>query len=447
MAMAAWLAVVLTAAAQSDSTPPQAAPSPSAETLANTNEESQQPDIPEAQEPERTVPAPILVPKPSAGPPAAQPPPVSQPAKPPERWPLMRAIQGSWLGVGLEDERTQVYGWVQGSFTASTDRVDQLPYGMNYRANQFLLQQNWLRIDRPVVTSDTREPTFGFRSDWLVPGSDWFFTQSRGIFSGQLTANHGRPVLYGFDPVEFYAEAYFPTVARGLDIKVGRFFTQFGVEVIPAPDNVLISRTYAFIVNPFTQTGILTTTKLSEAVSVQVGMVLGNDTFFGPTANLTFIGSVKWVSADQRDSLLLNVVMDKGRFDRRHNFHNPEILDVIATHKINPQMAYAFEAFYGFTNDVPDIGTANWLHLVHFLTYNFTERMSGGTRLEFFDDFQGQRTGFPGLYVAPATVVIFRPVRWLQFRQEVRFDYNTQRAPFEGKHGLFTATSDCIVRW
>jgi hypothetical protein len=41
----------------------------------------------------------------------------------------------------------------------------------------------------------------------------------------------------------------------------------------------------------------------------------------------------------------------------------------------------------------------------------------------------------------------YRPVKWLQLRQEVRYDYHTQTAPFEGKHGLFTAASDVILRW
>ncbi len=445
----AWLGMVLSAGAQPDSAPapPVSAPSVSAEAVDGDTEESQPPEDAGTPGPARAVPAPILVPTPTAGPAAAQPTPVSQAIKAPERWPFMRTVQGTWLGAGLEDQRTQVYGWTQGNFTASTDQRDQLPYGMNYKANQFLLEQNWLRIDRPVVTSGTSEPSFGFRSDWILPGSDYFFTLPRGLFNGQLTASNGGPNLYGIDPVEFYAEAYFPSVARGMDVKVGRFFSQFGVEQIPAPDNPLVSHAYAFIYNPFTQTGILTTTKLSETVSVQAGLVLGNDNFFGPTDTPTFIGSVKGVSPDLRNSLLLNVIIDKGRFDQEHNFHNPEILDLIATHKINPNLVYTFESLYGFTNNVPDIGTANWLHLVNYLTYNFTERFNGATRLELFDDFQGQRTGFAGLYVAPATVLTFRPVKWLQLRQEVRYDYHTETAPFEGKHGLFTATSDCILRW
>jgi hypothetical protein len=446
----AWLGMALVVWAQSDVTPlvPASAPPTviSSKAESDPSEESQAPDA-SGLDTNRSVPAPILVPLPSAGPPAAQPPPVTLGGLAPQRWPLMHWLQGTWAGAGLDDQRMQVYGWTQGNFTASTDRDSNLPLGMNYKANQFLLEQNWLRIDRTVVNKGTSEPTFGFRSDWILPGSDYFFTLPRGLFNSQLTANHGQPNLYGIDPVQFFVEAYFPTVAQGMDVKVGRFFTQFGVEQISAPDNALVSHAYTFIYNPFTQTGILTTTKLNESVSVQAGLVVGNDNFSGATLNPTFIGSIKWVRFDQRDSLLFNVIADKGRFDQKNNFHNPEILDLVATHKINTNLLYSFEGLYGFTNNVPDIGTANWMSIIHYLTYNFTEQVNGATRLEFFDDFQGQRTGFKGLYTALAAMLAYRPVKWLQLRQELRYDYHSDTAPFEGKHGLLTATSDFILRW
>ena len=426
--------------------PGQTLPQVQPEQTLEAAEESQPPDL-SSVGPERVEPAPILVPLPSASQPPAQPPSVSLALPAPTRWPFMRAVQGTWLGTSLEDERIQIYGWTQESFTASTDRESNLPLGFNYKANQFLLQQNWLRIDRAIVTKGTSTPSFGFRSDWILPGSDYFFTLPRGLFNGQLTADHGGPNLYGIDPVEFYVEAYFPTIAQGMDVKIGRFFSLFGVESIPAVDNPFISHAYAFIYNPFTQTGIVTTTKWSDSLSTQAGLVMGNDNVALATAYPTFIGNIKWVSANQRDSLLLNVIVDRGRYDQVHQFHNPEIVDLIWTHKINTSMVYTFEALYGFTNNVPNIGTANWLHLVHYFIYNVTEQVNTGARLELFDDFQGQRTSFPGLYLAPAAVIGYRPFKWLQFRQEIRYDYNIQSAPFEGKHGLFTAASDCILRW
>ena len=78
---------------------------------------------------------------------------------------------------------------------------------------------------------------------------------------------------------------------------------------------------------------------------------------------------------------------------------------------------------------------------------NFTPRLSGTTRLEFFDDAQGERTGFPGLYTALTSGLSFKPRKDVNFRPELRYDYNEESRLFEDRHGLFTATADGILRW
>src|SRR5437879_3759841 len=101
----------------------------------------------------------------------------------------------------------------------------------------------------------------------------------------------------------------------------------------------------------------------------------------------TFIGSVKWAPPDGRDSVLFSVISGSGRFNQARNFHNPEIFDLVYTHKCNAQLNYNFESLYGFTTNVPDIGFANWFGVLNYLTCQFGPRWSGTTRLEFFDDF------------------------------------------------------------
>ncbi len=385
--------------------------------------------------------APVLSPAPAPQAPAR---PAPAPA---DRWPLMRELQGTLPGALLDDNRLRVLGWTDVSFTASSAAHEQLPMGFNYRANDFLLQQNWLRFERTVVTSGTTEPTFGFRSDTILPGSDYRFTLPRGIFNGQLTADNGEPARYGFDPIQFYGEAFFPTVARGLDVKVGRFFAQYGVESNDAVSNALASHAYTFIYDPFTHTGVLTTTKLTDAWSVQGGLVLGSDVFIDPSDELTFIGSVKWAPPDGRNSVLFSVIVGPGRFNAGRNFNNPNVFDLVYTHQFGARLAYNYETLVGYQTRVPDVGTAHWFGVLNYLTYTFTPRLSGTVRSEFFDDEQGQRTGFAGLYSTLTAGVSFRPRPSLILRPEVRYDYNGESRPFEDRHGLFTATADVILRW
>jgi hypothetical protein len=201
------------------------------------------------------------------------------------------------------------------------------------------------------------------------------------------------------------------------------------------------------IYDPFTHTGLLGTLKLTDAWTVQSGLVLGSDIFIDPADEATYIGSVKWTQPDQRNTAQFAVILGPGRFNEGRNFINPEIFDLVVTHQFNPQLTYNFEGLYGFTTRVPDTGFANWFGVVNYLTYTLTPRLSATTRLEFFDDAQGQRTGFRGLYSALTAGVSFRPLKAVIFRPEVRYDSNNESRPFENKHDLFTATADVIVRW
>jgi len=365
----------------------------------------------------------------------------------PDRWLLMKELQGTWQGAMLDESRTAIYGWADIGATVGTAGSNNLPLGFNFRDNNVSLQQNWVRIERTVVTSSTTEPTFGFRLDTILPGTDYRFTTARGLFNSQLTADNGKPEIYGIDPVQFYVEAYFPTIASGLDVKVGRFYAQFGVESIEAPGNALFSHSYTFLDNPFTQTGVLAMAQLTTAWSVQAGLVMGEDLFFSPGGQPTFIGDVKWAQPDGRDSVTLSTILDSARFDQRHQVNNLDILDLVITHKLNGRLAYSFESLAGYQTCIPDIGTTTWFGAVNYLTYDFAADMSGTARLEFWDDPNGQRTGSPGLYTALTGGLNFHPSKAVIFRPELRYDYNDESRPFEGQHGLFTAAVDLIIRW
>jgi hypothetical protein len=373
--------------------------------------------------------------------------PAPPPAPAPDRWALMKVLQGTWPGALLDDNRMQIVGWTDMSYTASSAAHDNLPMGFNYLANQFALQQNWLRVEQTVVTSGTTEPTWGFRWDTILPGTDYRFTTARGLLDSQLTANHGQPNTYGIDPIEFYAHAYFPTVGRGLDVKVGRIFCQYGVESNAAVDNALGSRAYTFIYDPFTHTGAMGTLQLTDVWSVQAGIVLGSDVFIDPASEPTAMGSIKWVRPGGRDTVLLSFIANAGRFNRQEQFNNPNILDLVYTHQFNPRLVWNLESLVGYEDHVPDIGTAHWFGVLNYVTYNFTSWLSGTTRLEFFDDVEGQRTGHEGLYTALTLGLAFKPCPSVILRPEVRYDYNGESRPFEGRHGLFTTALDVIVRW
>ncbi|MGE3805035.1 MAG: outer membrane beta-barrel protein, partial [Gemmataceae bacterium] len=150
-------------------------------------------------------------------------------ATPPERWWLMRSLQGTWMGAALDNNRLSISGWTEASYNLSTADVSNSPVVWDDRANRFLLQQHWIRIERNVVTSDTAEPSWGFRFDTLI-GSDYRFSIPRGLLNGQLANSDGvTQNLYGVDLIQHYVNAYFPNVFKGLEVRVGRLWTPWGV--------------------------------------------------------------------------------------------------------------------------------------------------------------------------------------------------------------------------
>jgi hypothetical protein len=317
--------------------------------------------------------------------------------------------------------------------------------GFNFQANTFQIEQNWVRIERKVDESATT-PTWGFLIDTIMPGTDYRFTVARGLLSSQLTADHGSPNLYGFDPVQFYSEWYLPDVGRGLDLKLGRFFAPFGVESIDTVLNPFASRSYTFIYNPFTNTGLLSTLKLSEEWTVQNGVVTGSDVFIDRAATPTYVGSVKWEPVDEHASEEFAVILGCGRYNRAQNFNNPQIFDLVLTYKLDPKLTWTGEALYGFQTNVPGIDFANWFGVVNYLGYQFDKKWTADARFEVFDDAQGQRTGYRGVYEAVTLGATYKPLPYLWVRPEIRYDQNDS-GPFEGKPNLFTAALDFIVRW
>lgn len=81
------------------------------------------------------------------------------------------------------------------------------------------------------------------------------------------------------------------------------------------------------------------------------------------------------------------------------------------------------------------------------MNYKWTDKLTGIVRFELFDDSQGQRTGFDGLYTEITAGFQYRPIPALLIRPEVRYDYNNTSRPFEGKSDIVTAAIDVLIRW
>jgi hypothetical protein len=320
-----------------------------------------------------------------------------------------------------------------------------------------------------MLTSRTSEPTFGFQVD-VLSGSDYRFTLPRGLLNSQLLNSTGANNLYGVDIIQQYVSLYVPTLFQGVEFRLGRMYSPItSDESLEGVSNLLLSRSYTLTGDPFTHCGLVAFVTFSPEWSAMLMLANGNDIYWGgPGEELRFVGFLRWTQPGGRNVFQFNTSLGRGKFVTAFPFpaptlgatatepigrNNANVFDGVWTHLFSPVLTYNLETLFGYQTNVPGIarpngyGTATWLSVMHYLNYTLSPQWSAVMRAEAFDDFQGQRTGFEGVYLAATAGLVFRPTRAIQLRQELRYDCNPESAAFEGKHQLFTAGSDVIFRW
>lgn len=349
-------------------------------------------------------------------------------------------------GQRLAAKRWNISGWTEMAFTVSTADNNQLPLGFNYLANEFTLQQNWLRLER-TADQEGDALDWGFRNDWILPGTDYRFTLPRGLFNDQLTADGGQPNRYGIDAVQFYGEVWAPHLAEGIDVKVGRFLLPYGFETTEAITTPFVSRAYSFLYNPFTQFGVLSTTKLNDQWSVYFGLTAGNDVVIDPANEPTLDLGCRWTSPKACHSVNVFGIFGEGQFNAAENFNNPNLIDIVYTHAITEEWTSVCDLHCGWQRDVPGLGNVSWQGFAKYFSYQVTPEFALNLRGEYFNDQDGNRTGFRGVYRNLTTGFACKPRTNLILRSEVRVDYNNDSRPFDGQDSLVTGAADVIVRW
>ncbi len=364
----------------------------------------------------------------------------------PTKYALMKALEGTNVGDFLDRRGISINGWTAFSYTPSTASGSNLPVALNDRANEFLLNQNYLHIEKAIDTSK-KEVQFGWTSDWILPGSDYRYTLPRGLWNRQLTSNDGRPELYGIDPFQFYGKVFLPNLGpEGTTFTVGRFATLIGYELVQQADTPFVSRSYAFQYNPFTHTGAYATTGLSENVSVSYGIVTGADVFLDSAAQTTFIGQIAITPKDSKTKLFLNTMITDPTYDVNEAFTHYNVYNMVLQHQFTDDLLYVLDAGFSHT-DVPGLGTATWYGGANYLIYKLADNLSTTLRVELFEDSTGFRTGGEGLYTAVTWGFAWQPVDSFIVKPHVRYDNNSDTAVFEGDKTLWTIGLEGILRW
>jgi hypothetical protein len=170
-----------------------------------------------------------------------------------------RAYPGLWLGR------------CGGNISTSSRKQGNSPGAYDYNPNTVQMDQAVLYLERTPDTVQTDHVDWGFRVA-AIYGTDYRYTVSDGLFSGQYLTNNKS---YGFDLPMVYADIYIPKVAKGLELRIGRYITLPDIEAQLAPNNYMYSHSLAYSFDNYTNTGIQATLALSKEPVPATGRVSG----------------------------------------------------------------------------------------------------------------------------------------------------------------------------
>jgi hypothetical protein len=371
-----------------------------------------------------------------------------------QTYPLMEAINHN-------RSRVKVYGWLNGGFNVSTSNKGDganSPAAYYYNPNRLTADQAVLYIERLPDTVQTKHFDWGFRFAQLY-GQDYRYTTAKGIFSQQLLArNHEN----GYDPVMFYVDLYFPHVAKGMNVRVGRYISLPDIEAQLAPNNYTYSHSLLYGVDPYTQTGVVASIKLSDHWLVQAGFSGGNDVApwtkdVKPTG--TFCVDYTWSKGHDALYTCANSFNDG-----KYAYNNVQGYYETWYHVINAHWHTDTEAWYMYERQVPNIAGnvtnpitpetgangafcsagertcfAPEVAVVNYTERQFSAHRYLSIRNEFLDDIKGQRSGFTTKYSEHlvsygqwiGSTVLFRPeVRFEHSYNLPAYDLGTKKSQF-----------------
>jgi hypothetical protein len=382
-------------------------------------------------------------------------------------WPLMEAIYAGPNGDAWKKSRIQIYGWEAFSWNVSTStNTSRGPNGnfpliYDLRPNRFEQNQFVLYVERVPDEFQIDHIDWGFRVS-AVYGLDYRFMISRGFFSHQLLKENN---YYGFDMPMVYFDLYIPRIFQGMNVRIGRIISEPDIEAQLAPNNLMASHSLVYGFDNYTQTGIFTTTKLSQQWTVQIGLSNGTDIALwqdDPGNQPTGTVMVQWIAPSQTDSIYLgDNAFNNGEF----GYNNLQQIVGTWTHKFNDQIYTATEALYMYMFDAKTHPTAEvpfqsssfpvkpgyapeW-GIVNYTMFRIAPSAFLTVRNEFYDDIVGSRTGHATKYSEHSVGVTWWLNKIMTLRPELRFDHSYTTDVFDNgvRRNQLVASMDLIIHY
>ena len=373
---------------------------------------------------------------------------------------LMDALYCGAGGQPLKDSRFTIYGWVEPGANISTSHTHfntATGTGGNYPA-AYSFEPNTAQLDQAAVYFErTPDEVQRDHVDWGVRftglyGTDYKYTFANGIFSNQYLDGGKR---YGFDPVMYYADFWFPQIAEGENLRVGRYISIPDIEAQLAPNNLTYSHSLLYTYDPYTQHGIVSTTKLTKNWQIQAELSAGNDVapWVKSERHLTPAACVTWTSDSGNDNIYPCM---NGLNDSQWRWNNVQHAVITWYHKFDAKWHMDTEVWYLWQSHTPNVNNSaglaaigrayTYLHfgapngaqcsptvvycysyawaLVNYVNYQFGPRDLVTWRMDTLDDARAQRTGFKTRYIELDLGYTHWIGDTIELRPELRYEHS-----------------------
>lgn len=203
----------------------------------------------------------------------------------------------------------------------------------------------------------------------------------------------------------------------------GKFNTMAGAEVIKAAGNTNFSRSILFgYAIPFTHTGVRTTYKVSDAVSLVGGVNNGWDQAQDTNAQKTVeLAAVM----NPSKSFALTADVYSGAEVGAGGTGARNLLDLVATFTATDSLNFVLNYDNGSQDNAVTAGAkAKWSGLAAYMNYQINDPWRVSVRAETFKDADGYRTGVVQTWKEATVTVGYAVSKNTELRGEVRKDFS-----------------------
>jgi hypothetical protein len=352
------------------------------------------------------------------------------------------------LNQPLSGSGLRVSGWLDMGYTYATSGAGRLAVApqMNRFGQEYLFNQLALTFDRPL-SADT-----------------WSWGYYLQFFSGaDASTLEGPGDIRNTDPRfggsirQARVQAHLPIFSeRGIDMVFGRQGSLMGYESYMAPLRSFYSLSYQwFYAEDGADTGWWTTLHAADRWDITYGVYLGSNTFFtlqgdAPSHELQI---KRWLDEEHKFYHCATLVVGDNSVGKTVAVL-PGRLATVLEWRIqaawSDRWTQVLQANIGWDEDVRFIGLGRWHGVLTGSVFKLDEKLDAQSRLEWFDDVNGTRTGHATNYFAVTTGLAARLGPKLMIRPELRGDFAGSRVfgPVDSpsrRSSQLTAALECVL--